>query len=244
MILLAGGEEEERTSVSRSTGRPCRRSPSLSAWLLARQSMMTSRGRSSREEERTKQRRPRGLAWGMEPHRIARPTSSKENTVERRGDVVPGGQEADGGRSALASSAGERNDGEGGATSLVPASAVRWTTALIRAGSGRATTRRRAGGGQRCARTEVVGRRRQLATARAVGGRCGERQERAGGGGGRSDNVGSNVVALGSRRSMTQGEQAADGATKRRGGRTTTASDESGHQTTGRHSSEINKSGL
>jgi hypothetical protein len=42
----------------------------------------------SREEERTKRRRPRGLARGMEPHRIARPTSAKKNTVERRGGVI------------------------------------------------------------------------------------------------------------------------------------------------------------
>ena len=43
---------------------------------------------SSREEERTKRRRPRGLARGMEPHQIAWPTSAKKNTVERRGGVV------------------------------------------------------------------------------------------------------------------------------------------------------------
>ena len=43
---------------------------------------------SSREEERTKRRRPRGLARGMEPHRIARLTSAKKNTVERRGGVI------------------------------------------------------------------------------------------------------------------------------------------------------------
>jgi hypothetical protein len=131
----------------------------------------------------------------MKPHRIARPTSSKKNTVERRGGVVredekrtAGGlhwrcrrvkelQEADGGRSALASLAGKRADGEGGATSLAPASAARRTTALIGGGSGQATTRRRAGGGQRCARTGGVGRQRWLAAARAVGGRHDERQE-------------------------------------------------------------------
>ena len=39
----------------------------------------------SREEKRKKQRWPRGLARGMEPHRIPRPTSAKKNTVERRG---------------------------------------------------------------------------------------------------------------------------------------------------------------
>ena len=43
---------------------------------------------SARKEKRTKRRRPRGLAWGMEPHRIARPTSTKKNTVERRGGVI------------------------------------------------------------------------------------------------------------------------------------------------------------
>ena len=84
------------------------------------------------------------------------------------------GQEADGGRSALASSAGERDDREGGATSLGPASAAGQTTALIEAGGGQATTRRRAGGGQRCARTEVVIRQQQLAATRAV---CGRRED-------------------------------------------------------------------
>jgi hypothetical protein len=42
----------------------------------------------SGEEERTKRRRPRGLARGMEPHRIARSARAKENTVKRRGGVV------------------------------------------------------------------------------------------------------------------------------------------------------------
>ncbi len=97
MILLVGGEEEERTSVSRSTGRPSIIQPppiTLTVCLVIGWTINDDLKRrrttilSSREEERTKQRRPRGLTRGMETHLITRPTSAKDNTVERRGGVV------------------------------------------------------------------------------------------------------------------------------------------------------------
>ena len=172
----------------------------------------------SGEEERTKQWWPRGLVRGMESHQIARSASAKENTVERRGGVIREDEKRTAGGLHWCRWRVKEMTEKGGETSLAPASVARRMTALIGAGSGRVMTRKRTGGGQRCTRTGVVGWHRRLAAARVAGGRHDEQQERVGGGGGLSDDVGSNVVALGGRQPTTRGKQAMDGATPRRGG--------------------------
>ncbi len=114
---------------------------------------------SSREEERTKQRRPRGLTRGMEPHLITRPTSAKENTVERRGGVV-------------------REDEKRMAGGLHWRR--RWTKEMTEKGVCPDRSRQRTGDDEKESRrrakmwTGVVGRQQRLATARAVSGRCDE----------------------------------------------------------------------
>ena len=93
MILLAGGKEEEKTSVSPSTGRPSIIQPppitvtfcqvigkTINDNLERRRATILS----SREEEQMKRWRPHGI----EPHQIARSASTKENTVERRDSIV------------------------------------------------------------------------------------------------------------------------------------------------------------
>ena len=110
-------------------------------------------------------------------------TASNPMVDERKGEhggkeewLRSGGQKADSGRSALASSAGERDDREAGAVTGVPPGIVGTSVNSApeespdRSRQRTGDDRRRAGRGRRCARTEAVCPLRRLAAARTVGG--------------------------------------------------------------------------